>query len=268
MLLCTRDDLSRLITGKRVALVGSGPGTAENPPGFVDSHDTVIRVNNYHLTAGSGSRCDIHYSFYGRSIKKLGSELKRDGVRVCWAKCPDAQAIESEWHILNRKINGIDFRYIYREREHWWPVSVYIPTVAEFRDKFELLNLHVPTTGFSALLDVLALKPANLFLTGFDFFQSYIHNGKDAWRQNNPSDPIGHLPQLEKAWLKARVEHLPITMDLALSNALVTDPEPPPKRQPSMSRRERLQRLRELEQKKLRLAKKMRIKHRGTPEVA
>lgn len=253
-----RETLRGLIEGKRVALVGSGPGAALNPPGFVDSHDLVIRVNNYVTGDGEGRRCDVHYSFFGRSIKKRASELRADGVRLCWAKCPDSQPIESEWHRRHGKLNGIDFRYIFRERLGWWPAPVYVPTDSEFLDKFQLLGGRVPTSGFAALLDVLDFKPANVFLTGFDFFQSHLHNGSERWKANNPDDPIGHVPQVEKAWLRDRIEHLPVTMDSTLANALVTAPIDPPALMP---RRERLKLARLAQQKALRRRQKALVIH-------
>ena len=38
---------------KRVAIVGGGPGVLANNPGFIDSHDVVVRMNNYRLFAES-----------------------------------------------------------------------------------------------------------------------------------------------------------------------------------------------------------------------
>ena len=39
--------VGKYIAGNRVAIVGSGPSVLSNVPGFVDSHDLVIRVNNH-----------------------------------------------------------------------------------------------------------------------------------------------------------------------------------------------------------------------------
>lgn len=198
-------------------MVGSGPSSLENEPGFIDSHDLVVRVNNYKLFPQTGFRTDVFYSFFGTSIRKLISELQNDGVKLCMCKCPDAHAIKSTWHEINNKQVGVDYRYIYRNRAHWWFCDTYIPTVDEFLEKFELLGKHQPTTGFSAILDLISFDLKSLYLTGFDFFQSGLHNVSDPWRQKNSDDPFRHMPELELEWLKSNMRNYPINLDPVLS---------------------------------------------------
>jgi hypothetical protein len=200
-----RAELHEHFAGRRVALVGSGPGVLDNVPGYVDAHDVVVRVNNYKLGPAAGTRTDVHYSFHGSSIHKDAAELRADGVRLVLCKCPDAKFMESEWHRRMGKPHGVDFRYIYRQRAAWWWCDTYIPSVPEFVASFELLQRHIPSTGFSALLLIKSLRPASLYLTGFDFFASRVHNVNEPWRPGNPDDPIGHAPELERQWLR---EHL------------------------------------------------------------
>lgn len=235
---CSREVLREAIEGKFIALVGSGPGVLMNPPGFIDSHEVVIRVNNYALTGPvTGKRCDIHFSFYGTSIRKRVDELKRDGVKLCIAKCPNAKFMDSPWHEKNAKPRGVDFRYIYEERKNWWFTPVYVPTVEEFMAHFRLLGNHVPTTGFDALLRILEFKPANVFLSGYDFFQSKIHNVNERWKQNNPDDPIGHVPDAERAWFAQNYPNLPVTMDETCRAALQNSVRPQSSRVPFRPRR-------------------------------
>ena len=120
------------LRGKSVAVVGSGPGVLGNAPGFIDSHDVVIRVNNYKLGEAAGNRTDIHYSFYGTSIRKTAKELAEDGAYLCMCKCPNSKPLSSEWHERNRKPEGVDYRYIYRMREGWWFCDTFIPDDARF----------------------------------------------------------------------------------------------------------------------------------------
>lgn len=220
MRFCSKDVVRQKLQGKTVALVGSGPGTMDNEPGFVDSHDVVVRVNNYKTFPQTGFRTDVFYSFFGSSIRKTAEELKRDGVQLCMCKCPDAKFIESAWHTKNKKMNGVDFRYIYHKRAGWWFCETYVPSLDEFLSNFHLLGGHVPTTGFSALLDVLSYEPASLFVTGFDFFESGVHNVNEPWRAKNTDDPIGHDPRAERAWLAENLHHLPITLDKRLKEIL------------------------------------------------
>jgi hypothetical protein len=202
--------------GKTVAIVGSAPSVLGNEPKFVDGHDVVVRVNNYKTGPAQGSRCDVFYSFFGSSIRKSAQELQRDGVTLCMCKCPDDKPIRSAWHEANGKQNGIDFRYIYRDRASWWFCDTFVPDSERFLRSFELLGGHVPTTGFAAILDVLDCAPASVTLTGFDFFDSGKHNVNERWKPGDPNDPIGHRPELEKAWLAANADLHPIVFDRAL----------------------------------------------------
>lgn len=208
------EQVGELIRDKRVVIVGSGPGVLDNEPDFVDSHDLVVRVNNWQLSDPTGFRCDVFYSFFGTSIRISAEDCIEAGVKLCLCKCPDAKIMESEWHRRNNKPHGVDFRYIYEARRAWWFCPVYVPPVAEFMESFDLLERHIPSTGFSAILAIIGHKPAALHLTGFDFFASRIHNVSEPWRPGNPDDPIGHAPELERAFVK--------TLAAAYSGQVVT----------------------------------------------
>lgn len=211
-------DVAARFHGKSVAIVGSGPGCLDNAPGVVDGHDVVVRVNGYKLGPAQGRRTDVHYSFYGNSIRKSAADLERDGVTLCMCKCPDSKPLQSQWHEQRGKTNGIDFRYIYRARADWWFTDTFIPDDERFMAKVRLLDGHIPTTGFAAILDVMDCDPASIYLTGFDFFQSGKHNVDERWKPGDPTDPIGHRPMLEAAWLKSHMDG--ITIDRALRHAL------------------------------------------------
>ena len=182
----------------------------------------MVRVNNYRLTGGTGSRCDVFYSFFGTSIRKSRDELIRDGVYLCLCKLPDARAMESDWHTRNRKEIGIDYRphYERRRRMNFWFCDTYIPTIGEFMESFRLLGHHMPTTGFSAILDILSFAPRAVYLTGFDFFSSGIHNVNEPWCDKNPDDPIRHLPAREAAWLAENIDLFPVSVDARLGAVL------------------------------------------------
>lgn len=216
----TRSDAQSRLDGKSVAIVGSGPGVLDNAPGFVDSHDVVIRVNNYKLSAAAGFRTDVFYSFFGTSIRKTADDLRCDGVTLCWAKCPDAYAIESEWHRRNGKMIGVDYRPHYRRRNDWWFCDTCIPSVDEFLESFNALDRHIPTTGFAAIFEVFRASPKAIYLTGFDGFRSGIHNVDEPWSAKNMDDPFRHEPARELAWVAANLGRHPVTCDHALTAAL------------------------------------------------
>lgn len=215
-----RSEVRESFEGKRVAVVGSGPGVLGNKLGFIDGYDVVVRINNYKFAAATGRRTDIFYSFFGRSIKKTSDELQRDGVKLCLCKCPDAHAIESDWHRRRGKMIGVDYRPHYEMRRHWWFCDTYIPTVEEFMVAFNLLGRHVPTTGFAAIFDVLSFAPAEVYLTGFDFFRSRVHNVDEAWRPTNLDDPIKHEPERELQWVANNFKRYNVTMDAMLTQAV------------------------------------------------
>jgi hypothetical protein len=222
-----RSELRPWFEGKSVAIIGSGPGVLDNAEGFIDAHDVVVRVNNYRIALpGTGKRTDCFYSFFGTSIRKTVPELVRDGVKLCMAKCPNAHALESEWHVRNGKIHGVDFRYIYERRASWWFCDTYIPTIDAFLAKFNLLDRHIPTTGFAAILDVLGCNPRRVYLTGFDGFRSGVHNVDERWRERNLDDPIRHKPERELRWLADNLPHLPVACDPALARALASASDP------------------------------------------
>lgn len=212
----TFDQVRERLTGKHIAIVGSAPSVLDNRPGFIDSHDVVMRINNYKLSTQAGHRADVHYSFYGTSIRKTVNELQSNGVTMCMCKCPNSKPIESEWHEKNTKQAGIDFRMLYRRRQQFWFCDTFIPDDDHFMVGFMLLDCHIPSTGFAALFDVLLCDPASVYLTGFDFFQSRIHNVDEAWRPGDPNDPIRHRPDFEQDWIKAKLETAPIVMDRTL----------------------------------------------------
>jgi hypothetical protein len=212
-----RSEVRPWFEGKSVAIVGSGPSCTENAEGFVDSHDVVVRANNYRLIGGTGKRTDVFYSFFGTSIKKTAEELQRDGVKLCMSKVPNAHAIESEWHRRHGKMIGVDYRPHYERRKDWWFCDTYIPTVDDFLKPFEALGRHQPTTGFAAIWDVLSFNPRSVFLTGFDFFRSGVHNVNEPWRAKNLDDPLKHDPDREAAWIAEAIKRHPIMCDRVLA---------------------------------------------------
>jgi hypothetical protein len=223
----TRSECRRRFEGKSVAIVGSGPGVLDNAPGFVDGHDIVVRVNNYKLSPSAGFRTDVFYSFFGTSIRKTREELIRDGVTLCMSKIPDADCsavIPSDWHRRNGKMIGVDYRPHFERRSGmgFWFCDTYVPTIEEFLAFFRLLGDRQPTSGGAAIFDIVSFAPRALYLTGFDFFRSSLHNVNEQWHRKNADDPIGHDPERELAWLAAIWKLHPLIGDPVLTDALET----------------------------------------------
>lgn len=212
----TFEEVVSRLREKSIAIVGSAPSCLDNKQGFIDSHEIVVRVNNFKLGAQQGRRTDVHYAFYGSSIRSEAKDLKACGVTLCMCKCPDAKALDSEWHERTNRPHGVDYRYIYRARKDWWFCDTFIPDIVMYRAKFALLNNHIPTTGFAAVLDVLACSPRSVYLTGFDFFTSGRHNVNEVWKPGPADDPICHRPDLEAQWIFNNAHLYPLTFDQKL----------------------------------------------------
>lgn len=224
------EQMRKRFDGKSVAIVGSGPSAMEQDGKFIDSHDVVIRIQNYKMHGfekNVGSRTDVHYSFYGASMRMSAKELKADGVKLCMCKLPDgALGFASPWHRQNNKQFGMNYRYVYTIRAHFWFCDVYVPTMKRFMELFcRIKNAdpsypgHQPTTGFACLMEIAEANASSVFVTGFDFFRSKIHNLNQPWKAKNPDDPIRHMPELELDYLR---DHWPEnwTCDAALEALL------------------------------------------------
>jgi hypothetical protein len=216
----TFEEAASHIRGKTVAVVGSAPSVLDNAPGFVDSHDVVVRINNPKCGPAQGFRTDVFYAFFGSSVRKSVEDLKREGCKLCMCKLPNSKPLESEWHGKSNKPHGVDYRYIFQLRKNWWFTDTFIPDDARFLRKFELLGKHQPTTGFAAILDVLDCGPKSLYITGFDGFTSCIHNVDEPWREKNMDDPIRHRPDLEMKWLAENAGRYPLVFDRKLTDLL------------------------------------------------
>lgn len=219
----TLDQAAPVFSGKRVAIVGGGPSALDSSRGFIDSHDVVVRVNNYRMRGYEdrvGSRTDVYYSYYGGAIKKTAQELREDGVRLCMCKCPNSKPIESAWHERHAKQMGIDFRWIYEMRRDFWFCDTVVPTTERFLSLYNLLDRHIPTTGFSAIWDVLECRPATVSLVGFDLFASGLHNLNEKWRPGDPNDPIGHRPDWEARQIAVLARRHVMVLDPALSRVV------------------------------------------------
>lgn len=218
MKVLTFSNLVEIFKNRSVAVIGSAPSVKQNEARYINGYDEIIRINNYKTkgvalnkkpydyTANVGSRTDWHYSFYGASIRKTSEELKKDGIKGHLCKCPNANAHMTEWHKMRGMQKGCDFGWIYRIRKDYWVAPVYIPEKEHYLKCFHLLGGHVPTTGFCCIWEMVNIGPKKIYITGFDFMTSGVHNVDEKWRPGIPDDPIGHVPHKEfeivKKWIK------------------------------------------------------------------
>jgi hypothetical protein len=208
-----RENLVNIFKDKRVVIIGSAPsGPKVNQRKYIESHDEIIRVNNYKtkgidlrnipydFTESLGERTDWHYSFYGGSIRKKPEEL--EGIKGHLCKCPNAECHVTDWHRERNQQQGGDFRPIYRRRKDYWIAPVYIPEREHYMELFNLLDKHVPSTGLACIWELIQCNPKKLYITGFDFMQSGKHNVDELWNPGNQEDPIRHMWKKEANMVK------------------------------------------------------------------
>lgn len=202
--------LGELTTGKRVAIVGNGPlkdGHAEE----IETFDTVVRVNNFdRYVCNRSTRCDIHYSYFGRSIKPVNYKTHKTRLLVFrFPRPPFSLPDPVRWFESRARQREICFDWIYRLRGDL--LAAYTPVLCverqTFLQYFELLGQHMPTTGFQAVLDFDGLRTSELAIFGFDCFSSGLHNGgRSPWNQGGMNHPYGHVPEMEKTILEGLAE--------------------------------------------------------------
>ena len=206
-------DLKKAFKDKNVVIIGSAPSALQhNTKSNIESYDEIIRVNNF-KTKGIdlkniaydyiellGERTDWHYSFYGGSIRTKIEEIK--GIKGHLCKCPNDECHVTQWHIDRNQQQGGDFRPIYRRRKDYWIAPVYIPEKKHYMELFNILDKHVPSTGFACIWELIQCEPKKLYITGFDFMRCKKHNVDELWNPGNQDDPIRHMWDLEAALLK------------------------------------------------------------------
>jgi hypothetical protein len=221
----TLADLHETFKGKRVAIVGSAPSALKNDAQYIDRYDEIVRINNF-KTVGTdlkgrdydfrpqvGYRTDWHYSFYGGSIRTSHKEL--EGIKGHLCKCPNEEIVHlTEWHKMRKLEKGCGWAWIYRKRKDYWIAPLYIPTKAHYLECFDMLGQHVPSTGFACLWEFASMPVKEMYVTGFDFFTSGVHNINEKWNKGMSDDPIRHLPEKERAIFKTWAKKMPSKIKL------------------------------------------------------
>lgn len=216
--------MKKYFRGKRVVIFGSAPSALNNSARNIDKYDVIVRVNNYKTKGFElkvGSRTDVHYAFYGTSVRKTAEELKEDGVYLCMCKCPDAKVLDHHKMVTFDSQNlGGDFRYIYKNRKNFWFTKTYVPEKLELEIIMSRLDGHMPTTGFAAIMTIMEANPKELYITGFDGFTSKLHNINEPWRDKSERiDPTCHNPDKELDYLKEMSRaNKNVVLDVTLEN--------------------------------------------------
>lgn len=155
------DYLDKILEGKRVVLTGPSRCVMQNPPGYVDSYDIVVRINHQwpipeEKQANFGTRMDLLYHCCSGvdPVRNIFS----DDFAPLWVGYGDGKLTES--HILKAYL---DEKGIHYERMN------------PFHDKIKGILNSPPQTGFYALLHLLEHDIKELYVTGITFmFEPYM----------------------------------------------------------------------------------------------
>lgn len=168
---------SEYLRGKRVVFVGACPNIRGRGNGErIDSFDVVVRsCGAVGLLGGSdyrrdyGGRCDVLYvnNQYYREMSPLpADDYKNKGIKyLCMKSCKENDRM--------RMSKSVTVRLIYK-------------SMIEVRKK-----VRTATMGLFIVNDILMAKPAELFITGIDFFASK----KPVFEPGNYGEYVpGYLP--------------------------------------------------------------------------
>ena len=165
--------IENLLIGKSVAIVGNGPSEiGQNKGQEIDSHDIVIRINNYSIDGYEndyGTKTDIW-------IRGSGSPQVEDRSKVTNYK---AVIWEGDYEHYSVKFNHLDILYRDSKKNVLFTNFDY-----ETHKKLKTeSNIDFPTSGLVCIYWLLTLKLKQLDFYGFSFLNKSnnkkIHYYKD-----------------------------------------------------------------------------------------
>ena len=181
--------IANYFKNRSAIILGSAPSVVNAQAEYLSKFDIIVRVN-YYEPFNECKRTNVYYSFFGRSILKVGERIAKWGrpdflffkypFDFCWLR-----------HTKGAEIAGKsgDFRFVQKSRQGEIAKNDYfVQTQANFISNFCAVG-SIPTTGVSAILDVLRYQPKELHIAGFDFFKSKMHDVNKPWL---PQEGQGH----------------------------------------------------------------------------
>jgi len=201
--------LSDMLKGSSVAICGSAPSIQDNRDGYIDKHDIVVRMNNFKLLRSCGEKKHIYYSYFGKAIRKNASEINEFEVVMC--KYPE---VDFTGHTYGETDAGYSENFIkfYENKKSFFNkifVPVWKPRLSEWTQNFLSIG-RIPSTGLSCILDILRFKPKKIYITGFDFFSTMMHNVNEPITQKELSR---HDFEREKEFFEKIVRYEPVELD-------------------------------------------------------
>lgn len=174
-----RDDLLRMVKGKRIAIVGPSPHMLGKGAGdFIDGCDLVCRVNDIipplDIQKDYGSRTDILFhnlaTTYLDSIKEKKQKNEEFYDRLKMIICPVVKSshLDNNWQTWgDDKISDVVTNYKEVDEERNTPF--YWIGVGDYKKIYNLIGCE-PGCGILAIVMLLEYPIEELIISGFSFY--------------------------------------------------------------------------------------------------
>ncbi|MEL7490838.1 MAG: glycosyltransferase family 29 protein [Pseudomonadota bacterium] len=184
------EEIADRLRGKRIAIVGPAQHVYESDNGaLIDQHDFVCRVNKYRkdnkFAKNIGSRCDL--------LIHCISETEETGGPVSAVDfSTDDPVVLSPYALLDNFDEPSTFQPYYGNLRNFrnyfrkYDYKTFAPSNEDYLRLERELGSR-PNTGFTGILTLLDLKPAELFVTGFTFFAGGYHS---SYRNETETDVL------------------------------------------------------------------------------
>jgi hypothetical protein len=131
---------------------------------------------------------------------------------------PYCEFLEHNHGRVQLGISG-NWKPFFRKEWFWTKLPTYIVSREDFIRNFRMLN-RILTTGMSAVVDICRFRPKELYVTGFDFFDSGKHEIDQPWKQGCGGHDVGMERHLMR-WMALHYDFM--TMDARLRQACAID---------------------------------------------
>ena len=178
--------LENYIQGKKIIIVGPSPHLIGKQKGsFIDSFDTVIRVNEFGITPDLekdyGSRTDISFLTLSEEAIQIYLQMKED-VNYENLKLIVHPRDEYNFNPLTNIREEINVKEYYKLLN--LNVDFYQITEPSFKKRFDIFECF-PSTGSLAMIEILNYKFSELYICGFSFYTTkyrYTPKGMEYFR--------------------------------------------------------------------------------------
>lgn len=183
------------LSNKSIAIVGNSGYLLQNKYGkLIDSHDLVLRMNNF-ITTGYeesvGKKFDIYICNFFRDIN---FENIAHTPNIIISSVPN-NFFKNE----NGHLTSFHSKEITNGAKKLAQKKIFSPRTSSYKKYADNLGSK-PSTGLMAIIlakEILSPIAKNIFITGFSFFQ-----GKNHYFSNQPADTRTHSPEGEIKFAK------------------------------------------------------------------